>query len=367
MRARVTIAGQSASLCSMARLYAFALGLALACTASPSVAGEVRGLYEAQVPVPSKRAADREAALGVALRQVVTKVSGRREAGSNPIVAQALRAPGRFLQQYEYRAAASDEAAAPGLRLWTRFDADVVEGLVRDAGLPVWGRTRPAVLVWAAVERDGERQLLGSEDWTGMLGSLRQSAGQRGIPLLIPLLDLEDRAALGIADLWAGFTDDVRAASARYETEAILVVRAEQVLSTLWEARWSLLLPDAEQHWNTQSDVAELLLEDGMHIAADVLASRYANLADLGATGRVALVVTAIRTVEDYARALAYLGSLDEVEGVEVVQVDPGQIRFDVDVRGGRAAIRQIIALGTTFAAEGYAGPEGALQMRLLP
>ena len=348
---------------------AFVLAMSSLLAAAPRAA-EVSGLYEAEVPVSSQEDADRESALGLALRQVLSKVSGRREVGSNPILAVALDTPGRFVQQYRYRIARTTESfstAQEEMRLWARFDADLVDGLVRDAGLPVWGRSRPALLVWLAIDTGARRELLAADHDAGYFASLRESAARRGIPLVAPLLDLQDRAAVRTAEIWTGFFDDLRLASARYDSGAVLVGRLRRLSSSLWEAQWSLLFEDAEQHWTTRSDLPELLFEDGVHGAADLLAARYASLADQLSTGTVELVVTGVHTLEDYARILQYLSALDGVERVEVDTVEPGQVRFRVDARGGRSAIRQIIAFGSMLSPEGYADPDGTLQMRLLP
>ena len=346
------------------------LGVCIAFSSlAPVGAAELVGLYEAEIPVADKQAGSREAALSAALRQVLIKLTGRRDPGSGPVVAEALRAPGRFVQQYQYRApAATGEDEAPELLLWTRFDADVVDAVVRDAGFPVWGRTRPALLLWTALDDGTTQELLGPDDLAGVIAGIERGASLRGIPIVVPLLDLEDQIAISSNDLWAGFFDPIRAASARYETEAVLVVRVRRLLENLGEAQWTLLLPDGSaQHWQTQSDVEALLLEDGMHAAADLLAERYSSIAGVGGPGQVSVVVTGISSVDDYARALTYLDSLEEVEHVEVAQVQTGQVRFDLQVRGGRAAIRQVVGLGSTLAPEGYAGPDSELQMRLLP
>ena len=348
------------------------LGACLAFTplapVAPVGAAELVGLYEAEIPVADKQAGSREAALSAALRQVLIKITGRRDPGSGPVIAEAIRAPGRFVQQYQYRApAATVEDEAPELLLWTRFDADVVDAVVRDAGFPVWGRTRPALLLWTALDDGTTRELLGPDDLAGVVAGIERGASLRGIPMVVPLLDLEDQIAISSNDLWAGFFDPIRAASARYETEAVLVVRVRR-LENLGEAQWTLLLPDGSaQHWQTQSDVEALLLEDGMHAAADLLAERYSDIAGVEGPGQVSVVVTGIGSIDDYARALSYLDSLGEVERVEVAQVQTGQVRFDLQVRGGRAAIRQVVGLGSTLAPEGYAGPDSELQMRLLP
>ena len=336
----------------------------------PSRAAEVPDLYEAEVRVATQEPADREAALRLALRRVLSKVSGRREVESHPLLVDALSAPAGFVQQYQYRTRSAEEPDSEEgetSRLWAKFDAKVVDGLIHEAGLPVWGRSRPSVLVWLSVESAGRRELLAADEGAAYLAPIEDGARRRGIPLVLPLLDLEDRLAVSPDELWAGFLERLRSASARYDTEAVLLVRVRELPPILAEAHWSLLVNGGEQHWSTQADLPELLLEDGMHVAADLLAARYVRPAEQYVTRRVDLVVTGVHTLEDYARALRYLHSLDEVERVDVYTVEAGQVRFRVDAHGGRASIRQSVALGATLSPEGYPAPDGALQVRLLP
>ena len=354
------------------RRWGLALLLVLAIVvpiAPPVAAAEIRGLYESQVPVAGKSAQQRVAALGVALSQVIVKVSGQRNPLGHPAVAEALKAPGRFVQQFQYRIVdAPDQSVSPGpsgLRLWARFDPQVVDGLVREAGLPVWGRARPSVLVWAVVERDGRREILGPDEPTGLATIMTASAAGRGIPLVMPLLDLEDRTRIRASDVWAGFVENIKIASARYDSEGILVVRAYPLVASLWEARWELILPDGTQRWESQSDLVEILVEDGTHEAADRLAIQYAAVGAYGDPLEVVMVVSGVNNLADYARALKYLGSLDETGRVDVVRVEADRVWFDLEARGGQDGLRRLVSLGTTLAVESVDG--AVLRVKLRP
>ena len=336
--------------------------------ASPRAA-ELPALYEAEVPVSSQESADREIALGLALRRVFSKVTGQRNVESHEALAAAIEEPGQFVQQFQYRTAQDEEPDAgvrESLELWARFEAELVDSLVRESGLPVWGRSRPSTLVWLSIESAEGRDLLAAADGPTYFESIEEGARRRGIPIVLPLVDLEDRLAVDPDELWAGFLDSLRIASARYDTEAVLLVRLRDFQPTFSEAHWSLLMDGGEQHWTTRADLLELLLEDGVDRAADLLVARYARPADQDATGRVDMVVTGVHALEDYARALGYLDSLEEVERVEVEAVEPGEIRFRVDAHGGRSSLRETVALGSTLSPEGFPGPDGALQLRLL-
>ena len=214
--------------------------VALASVPPAFSAEEVRDLYEAEVDVLDKSAEVRREAFGAALLKVVVKVSGSRDATASPLVVEAVEAPDRFVQQFRYdNIAPTTDAAAeattnsavegPTLRLWVQLDAPPVDALIREAGLPVWGRVRPSVLMLVAIEAAGARELLSSDDPQGWADFIQRVAGERAVPLVLPLMDLEDRRQLRASDVWAGFEDNVQRASQRYQSEGVLLGRVYEL------------------------------------------------------------------------------------------------------------------------------------------
>jgi hypothetical protein len=104
-------------------------GLVLAGTA---VAG---GLYSGEAPVNSQAEGERNEALKTALAQVITKVSGDNSILTRPEVAKAIAAPGRYVQQYQYRQDVVNENGQPQahLTLVAQFDRDAVDQLIGGA------------------------------------------------------------------------------------------------------------------------------------------------------------------------------------------------------------------------------------------
>ncbi len=355
------------------RLFCFLIATAvyaLAGTASLS-AVEVSDLYEAEVPVADKSEASRAAGLGDALLRVITKVSGLPGTRSDPTVARAVANPGRFVQQFRYRQAPDSESAqsqAPDQRwrLWARFDARVVDGLVRDAGLRVWGRVRPAVMVWVAVDQSGSRRILGGEEAPDLAAIIRETARQRGVPVVLPLLDLEDQGRLRVSDVWGGFRDRIAQASGRYQSNVIFTGRVYRLLPTLWEGRFSLIAGDTVEEWSNQSDILELLLADAVNAMANRLAFRFAGPSGIAGAYGFGLIVSGVRSAGDYARTLNYLSTLEQITDVSVTRVSADEVRFFVETRGGQDALLEVVALGGTLARESLPGdPE--LRFRLLP
>jgi hypothetical protein len=356
--------------------------VALVSAAPAFSAEEVRNLYEAEVEVMDKGAKARREAFGAAILNVVVKVSGSRGAAASPLVVEAMEAPDRFVQQFRYDnlASAADAvsevapelavdppAGKPTLRLWVQLDAPAVDALIREAGLPVWGRVRPSILVLVAIEAAGTRELLSSDDPQGWADFIQRVAGERAVPLVLPLMDLEDRRQLRASDVWAGFEDNVQRASERYQSEGVLLGSVYELAPNYWEARWRLLLEDGRSEWLEQGEGLDIVLLAGVHESADRLASRFGGFTGTTTASGVALKVMGIQSLQDYARALQYLDSLDEVSRVDVTRVEGGSVSFRVDARGGRETVRQVIALGRTLAEEGQSDLTDGLNYRLLP
>lgn len=350
---------------------AFFCGLLLAGPV-PAGAVPVTGLYEAEVPVPDQSEAARRAGIKEALAAVLVKLTGDSGIAARPELGEFLAQALQYAQQYRYvqqgPAAAGPAAAPPRLYLWARFDAAIVDDALHRAGIPVWGRERPTTLVWLAVDGPGGAQLAGpGQDSAYYLGSLERHAFRRGLPLLFPLLDLEDAATLSAADVLAGRLEPLRQASARYPGDAVLAGGLREVRPGQWEANWMALIDGEPVTWTSQGTDAELSLAAGLDGMADRLARRYVASAQSGDPVAVTLLVSEVFSLDQYARVLEYLGSLSPVRSVQIVQVEPGRVTYEVSALGGAQALGQAIGFGRVMQAEPATAGATGLAYRLLP
>ena len=341
----------------------------LACGFQQVSALQVQGLYEAEVPVPSKAETERNLALGAALRNVLVKVTGERNPQSYPGIVQAMSHPGELVEQFRYRSTASDSSDTAtddegGLKLWARFDSQVVDRLVRDAGLPSWGKNRPSMLMWLAVEDQSGRSLIGADDSPTITNVLHAAAGNRGVPFVVPLMDLVDRSVVSVSDVWAGFPDRILQASSRYRADIVLLSRVHQPNTTQWEARWRLFVDGAPHDWTLRNNALDVMLVRGVNHAADIVAARFTQSASGAGDSAVDLAINDIRTLGDYARTLSYLKSLDGISRIDVKGASGNQVSFSLAIRGGASAFSQVIGLGRTLTPT---SADGGLQFRLLP
>ncbi|MCI0591494.1 MAG: DUF2066 domain-containing protein [Gammaproteobacteria bacterium] len=319
-----------------------------------SLGAQVFGLYEAEVPAVDQTAVTRKQALATALRVVLVKITGDRNVASRSALVPLLEDAQHYVQQYRYRteSPATGNGTASnteGLTLWVRFDAGALDRRLRELGVSIWDQERPSTLVWLVIEDTKGRRLIGTDEPSEYAPVLTERAGVRGIPVLVPLMDLEDSGSIKSTDVWGDFAEPILKASERYHPDAVLAGRIAPVSPGFWEGRWTLYVDGQSVNWVSQGDLPAFVLDEGIDTLADNLATRFARTGVYTETAGVEVVVTDIFNVDEYARVLRYLQSLKAVTDVQVRRVDPGKVTFLVVARGGADAIAQAVSLGDTL------------------
>lgn len=320
-------------------------------------AAEVPQLYEEQIPVLSQGREERFSVLQKAFQDVLTRVSGRGDVGLLPGMDVYLKQASRYVQQFRYRTSAEPviepvSGEATQQVLWVRFNEKAVNQLLQAQHLPVWGKNRPAVLVWLVIDDGKQRQLISNDSSHEVLPLMNKQASVRGLPVRFPLLDLTDRANLRISDVWANFEDTILAASRRYQAEAVLVGRVYQGYSGAWSARWSLYNEGRRQDWESGHELLSGTVVTGIDQSSDFLALRFAQVQQDGDEARVLVQINAVNGLAAFNKVQDYLQSLTTVTQIQPYQVAASEVIFQLTTRSGRLGVEQAIALGSTLVAE---------------
>lgn len=320
--------------------------------ASPvTLAIKVNGLYQATVPVKNESAQGRPAALRQVLENVLVKLTGNKSVLLDPGAAGILKRSERFVQQFSYKEVAvdkTDNPDKPGLVLQARFDEQLLTEVMRDYGLSIWGSERPAVLVWLVNDDINGRRIVSFDESPEFIRALDKCAIDRGISLLFPLLDLEDSTRITSADLWGVFRQPIIDASSRYPADAILVGKIRQPVTGISRIDWTLIDDGQLQTWQSGANLVAAALYKGGDELVDRLASEYASSGFTRAE-LIKVEIENINSIDDYARALSYLESLQSVTSVIVKRLNTERVVFDVIIHGGSRVLNQAVALSNQF------------------
>jgi hypothetical protein len=326
----------------------------------------VSDLYRVNVAVDDQSEESRKLGVQWAFQQLLIKVSGYQDSLTNPTLVAASQNAERYMQGFSYQKDTVDDQVY--LQAW--FSKALVIPLLKRAHAPIWGKNRPLLLNWLAVEPSreipqadivfesdvnstdsrevigrGERLLI-SEQLPEWQTRLSRAFSERGLPILWPMADLEDQTSLPLDQLWWLFPDAISQASLRYQADAVLAGRLSQTVEGLWQ--YEGLLFQGEQR-------ISILTEGDSPLAAFTLVATEVgkNFADQFAiksdpmNGRagIRVIVKKVNDFTDYSQVLAYLQNITGVRQVEVAQVDKDNLQLYLALEGDWSKVQRIIRL----------------------
>jgi hypothetical protein len=315
-------------------------------------------LFVAQMPVADESAETRNAALTGMLEQVLVRVSGNDQIAGQPAAGEILAAAPSLVQQYRYRSVEQGDGLVR--TLWARFDQATVERMLRDRGLPVWTQ-RPEVLLWLGIEQAGQRRLLVLDSEPGARDALLARAAERGLPLQLPLMDLEDQGALLPADLWSDYLQSIRAASARYPHDRILTGRLNAVGDGRWRGAWTLIGPSDTERFQSPTLALDETLQYVVDRAQNLLAARYAPMPGGQSQGGVMVRFGGVDDLADYATLLQLLEGLEPVSQSALRFVDGSDLVFEFTLRGDVQNLQRALQASGRLIAEPLPPPPVSL------
>ncbi len=388
---------------SIMNKFLFSIILIMIC--SSAFGTTVKKLYEISIPVYSQSSKERKEAITKAFEELLIKVTGKKDIGELEEGQALLKKSHRYIRSFRYEAiekkttenlesdavgavdeqgfdteiknmpavsvAIEAEEPQPEQNLIISFDEKAVKNSLWRSKLPVWGKTRPATLVWLAVQDQNSRRLIDSSESLPLLEYMSKYAYKRGVPIVYPLLDLEDQINLNVTDVWGGFKDSVISASERYQPEAIVAARLYQDPFGIWESRWSFYQDSEELQWRSSAPDQDTAIQEGIDYLADKLAEHYAHVPTSGNENSTLITISDVNNLADYDKVSRYLSSLSAIKKVFVSQVQMNEVIYQLDLRGSKNALKQAISLSKVLVEveDPFAIdlPESRFNYRLMP
>lgn len=308
----------------------------LLCCCLPLVvsAAQVTDLYQGKAPTSG----DMTAAQSQALGDVLVKVTGKRDILTQPDVVKALAAPADYVQQYSYQ----DIGSVKFLK--ADFNVVKVNALVGQSKFALLGPVRPQVAIWLVVD-EGERRILPDQSGDGWSEALRAQTQAMGLPVSLPLMDLDDNMAVNATDVWGRFADPVLRASQRYGAEMVVLGKLTPE-GEAWSIDWGLYgaKPGAQA-----GELTELTKGSGSGTQAEVakgfadalagwLVQQYGTRLS-GVASSQTLVVEGLSDIDGMIQIQKLLQGMASVTKVAIGKLEGDKVTFNLSLQGDKAEL----------------------------
>ena len=327
---------------------------------------EVKGLYQASIAINSQNSSDRASALKKALAAVMLKVGGQKSVLDNDIIQKSLSNYRLYLSQYRYQHKTLQVADKQGnqkqLFLLASFNEEKINQLFQEADLPLWGSLRPLVLLWLVDEQGLTRGIMSNSSASNLPFMVNEFSAQRGLPIMMPLMDLTDANQIKLSDVWGRFQQPIKEASKRYLAEAIVVMRVSNssLVSLDYDDKevidspscgllceqtqpqkqnyvldWSLLdwsTIEGQQKFSQQyqGNSPQVLLQQGLADITELIYQRYA----LSTTKQNDFVIEVanVDSLATYVEVFEFLSNLSSVKSVTLLSAKGNARRFNLQL-----------------------------------
>jgi hypothetical protein len=306
--------------------------------------------YLVTVEVSDRSAAARRPALRRALSEVLVGLSGQASLVMAVKSRSGLPFRDQWVQQFRYLDGPESEGSPPKLLLEARFNSKMVSELADQLGLPKWPLERGVTLMWVALDSGVHRELLGAvPEHQEISEAALMVAANRKLPLLMPLLDLDDLRLVNFSDVWGGFADQVSLASARYAAQYLMLGRVYQTRGG-WGGQWQVRDGQWVDRWAFEGSDEKAVVAAAIEHVAEWLGQRYSVFASTEIDQVLVMRLEGVSDIGDYARVLRYLGGLSVIEAVAPLRVTPEILEVSIESTAGLEAIRQALAIEQVLA-----------------
>ena len=330
------------------------------------LAVEVSSLYQGKVEIENQSTANRRKAIKAALSVVMVKVGGTQKILAKPEVRKAINNYNLYLSQYQYE---TDEQGV--LYLQAQFNESKVNKVFQSHNLPLWGSLRPQTLIWLVEEDMLSRKVVSSMSSSQLPTVIQKSSQTRGLPVIMPLMDLEDSQNIALSDVWGKFYQPLSQASQRYDAESIVVMRlsnASLVSSEEFQhnkneqvvVNCGLLCRNGKDKiyytldWSFVNDKNSLskqytgvdktfLIKEALDDITEQTYEKYALLTS--EKQKFTIEVANVNSIETYMEIFRFLDNLSNVRGVTLNEAEGIKRIFKLDIIGSEEAFLQALAL----------------------
>jgi hypothetical protein len=344
---------------------------------------EVKNLYNAKVIVNSQTNSEQKRALQQAMGAVVLKVGGQQELLTNSTIKKGLKNYSRYVANYRY------QRKVDKIELLVTFDEDKINQLFEQASAPIWGSLRPQILLWLVEENGLQRTTISNATYSSFADNLSGNASSqvsynlpesvehfsslRGLPILMPLIDITDMNTISTFDVWGRFAEQVQAASQRYNPESIIIIRLsnsslvpqqenyEEIEACLlcqdkaqsYALDWSFIA-DA-QSYNRDKIGAQIfgeisygtapdeLLQQALSVISDKIYQKYAL--NSGVDNDYVIDVANISSLQNFIEVERFLEQLSSVKSVNLLNASGENRRFKLTLKSSGQAFLALLKL----------------------
>ncbi len=275
------------------------------------------------------------------MKQLLVRMTGNSAVVEVPKIADQINQASDYVANYRYLM--QDEATL----LLVTFDQSAIASLLKQAHQLSWSGHRSATLFWVQVDDEAGTNVISSTERSSWHDLLLQSGQAVGLPVFLPLMDLQDSAPIDFSN-----TQDkqalIQAVMQRYDVNSVVVAHITQRTGADAEipnfsADWMFSVDGQNLSWHSDAKNPEALLSNAIGHVAQISAGD-AMLANTQSVNTVTLEVSHVMDLVDYAAVMDYLKTLPMIQKLKTQDMQASVLQVQLVINGEIDQLERVFA-----------------------
>jgi len=323
--------------------------MVLLMVSSTAKAIEISNIYQVEILVKEQSDNARWKASLEGLKLVLVRRSGSQKILISKETSNAYKKVTSYLQKFEYsRVTEVTDDYKYTISLY--FEPRLIDDLIKQANQPLWDNNRPVSILWLAHEEIGQdssliRRIITENEGEIIINDLiTKNSNRRGVPVILPLMDLEDSLLVSQSDVWGRFPEAIIEASNRYSVDSIVIGKIYQ-RNELWFGQFTYFNQTKNISFEFQSDNVEVIYKQMFDDLAEILCEQYCVTQTVNAGHELLLEVANITNFETFQKIKNYLFDLSAVRQVDVVNIHQDKVLLRLSLLSNEKAVIESLRL----------------------
>jgi hypothetical protein len=266
-----------------------------------------------------------------AIEKLIVRLTNPEKSDAKKITEQYFPEPAKYIKQFR----SSDDGG-----VLVSLDGESIQEILIESGESLWRIDRPTIMIFLAIESGmGEREIVvsdygyrvfsnskGLDKNQSIRDQINSVAKERGISLVFPDMNEDERKIINYSDIWVGFIDRMREVSERYDSSNVLTAKIRK--DELNDIEWTFFFGRDTLKFRAN-------LNDAIHYVANEMAKRYEYSGQIPLKD-IVLNFTKIDSIDDLAMIDLILKSSSMIDNYSINKVSDSYVSYSLKYNGLR-------------------------------
>ncbi len=300
---------------------------------------EIKDLYEAEVVAAYEQ--DKSEAIQGALKIVLNRILAGDNVFEDVTVQTVLSNAEYYVNEYQYSLSSLGAEQHSRQRLMrVQFNEHLLINILRPGLVGLWNEVRPNTLVWLVIDTQGQQVFFDAEAMPEIDRAIKKAAKIKGVPVLIPIDDLQEKQSLSPGDVLSAYSDYLLSMSERYDVVSTLAGKLIDE-GTCWRADWTFYFDNKIRQWRSPCQSIQEVMLSGFQSVYQGLAVYYSVKPEKSAVDSVLLKVSDIENDSELVLVQQYLDSLAMIKTVTWIGLDAKENIYRIFYQGSRQVLNE--------------------------